>query len=211
MGLARVGVGVPHMGGDGPLCPPFRLCAWSAVSGVEASQLFLSFESNGSGDQGPTLIDGLDGIALDRDRGGYRARHAQPDDDDLDEPTDGAADEWDELEDFRFAVRPYTWTQGRTSPVQDLAVETLVSTSDVDRDVATTYSAEHAAIAGLCAGVRSVAEVAALLALPLGVARVLLADMIDKGWVHVHRNPMESGSPPDLTLMERVRDGLHQL
>jgi hypothetical protein len=95
--------------------------------------------------------------------------------------------------------------------VQELAVETLVSTSDIGRDVATTRSAEHSAIAGLCVDVRSVAEVAALLAVPLGVARVLLADMIDTGLVYVHRNPTEAGSPPGLSLMERVLAGLHQL
>jgi hypothetical protein len=95
--------------------------------------------------------------------------------------------------------------------VQDLAVETLVSTSDAGRDVTTTHSAEHSAIAGLCADVRSVAEVAALLALPLGVARVLLADMIDTGLVHVHRNPTAFGNSPDLSLMERVLAGLNQL
>ncbi|MGH3776708.1 MAG: DUF742 domain-containing protein [Pseudonocardiaceae bacterium] len=174
-----------------------------------------------------TLIDDrLDATALPRDRDGYRARHAQPDDGvDVEsvevagvvtEPPAGTAvakvaDEWDEAEDFRLIVRPYTWTQGRTRPVQDLAVETLVSTSDVGRDVITTHSVEHSAIAGLCADVRSVAEVAALLALPLGVARVLLADMIDTGLVHVHRNPAESGSSPGVSLMERVLAGLHEL
>ncbi|MGH3881914.1 MAG: DUF742 domain-containing protein [Pseudonocardiaceae bacterium] len=174
-----------------------------------------------------TLIDDRpDAIAAPRDRDGYRARHAQPDDDDDVEPAEVAgglaeppagtavaevADEWDDAEDFRLIVRPYTWTQGRTRPVQDLAVETLVSTSDIGRDVITTHSAEHSAIAGLCADVRSVAEVAALLALPLGVARVLLADMIDTGLVHVHRNPAESGSSPGLSVMERVLSGLHEL
>ena len=184
------------------------------AAGAEASQLSFSSGSNGSDD-----------IAPDQDRDDYRARHAQPDHDvvDTDEaagdavaPSPGtavieAADEWDEPEDFRFIVRPYTWTQGRTRPVQDLAVETLVSTSDVGRDVTMTHSAEHSAIAGLCADVRSVAEVAALLALPLGVARVLLADMIDTGLVHVHRNPTAFGNSPDLSLMERVLAGLNQL
>ncbi len=203
--------------------------------------IFPSFESNDNGipagEHDATLIeDGLGDIAGDRDRGGYRARHAQPDDDDDDdvpdeptepteptevsgdqvEPPTGAAvvetaDEWEGPEDFRYIVRPYTWTQGRTRPVQELAVETLVSTSDIGRDVATARSAEHSAIAGLCVDVRSVAEVAALLAVPLGVARVLLADMIDTGLVYVHRNPTEAGSPPGLSLMERVLAGLHQL
>jgi hypothetical protein len=43
------------------------------------------------------------------------------------------------------------------------------------------------------------------------VARVLLADMIDTGLVHVHRNPTASGDSPDLSLMERVLAGLNQL
>jgi hypothetical protein len=127
-----------------------------------------------------------------------------------------AADEWavdDEngSDDFRFVVRPYSWTQGRTRPVQDLALETLVSTSDKGRDLTSICSAEHAAIAQLCTEIRSVAEVAALLLLPLGVARVLLADMIDTGLVYVHRNQMNWGDTPDLALLERVLDGLYRL
>ena len=95
--------------------------------------------------------------------------------------------------------------------MQDLAVETLVSTSDEGRDLTSICSAEHAAIARLCTDMRSVAEVAALLSLPLGVARVLLADMIDTGLVHVHRNPVGWGDAPDLALLERVLDGLYRL
>jgi hypothetical protein len=122
-----------------------------------------------------------------------------------------ASGNWDEPDDFRFVVRPYSWTRGRTRPVQDLAIETLVSTSDEGRDMTSICSAEHAAIAQLCTEMRSVAEVAALLSLPLGVARVLLADMIDAGLVHVHRNPTGWGDMPDLALLERVLDGLYRL
>lgn len=142
----------------------------------------------------------------------HRARHAQPGND----PGEAqVANEWDGegdgTEDFRSVVRPYSWTRGRTRPVQDLALETLVSTSDEGRDLSSVCSAEHAAIAQLCTEIRSVAEVAALLAIPLGVARVLLADMLDAGLVHVHSNPGESGNAPDLSLLERVLDGLHRL
>lgn len=200
--------------------------------------MFLSFGSNGTADptvdQEAILIDGLGEMALDPGSDSYRARHAQPDDavvdvcadddspagDVAESPTDTAAveatdewaaDDWDGPEDFGSAVRPYTWTRGRTRPLQHLAVETLVSTSDEGRDVTAICSAEHAAIAELCADIRSVAEVAALLALPLGVARVLLADMIDTGLVTVYRNPMGLGSAPDLTLMERVLAGLYEI
>ena len=199
--------------------------------GVEALRLFVSFGSSGAVDQDSSLIDGPDGMALDPARDAYRARHAQPEDDTVDDPPDDTAavaqappsadvvetadgwpvDEWEGPEDFRFVVRPYTWTRGRTRPVQDLAVETLVFTSDEGRDVTAICSAEHAAIAELCAEVRSVAEVAALLGLPLGVARVLLADMIDTGLVHVHRNTLGLDNAPDVSLMERVLAGLYRL
>lgn len=156
--------------------------------------------------------DGIDETMPELVPDGYRARHAYLDDGDeflagVLEP----AEEWGEPEDFRSVVRPYTWTRGRTRPVQDLAVETLVSTSDEGRDLTSICSAEHAAIVELCTEIRSVAEVAALLGLPLGVARVLLADMVDTGLVHVHRNPLDWEGGPDLSLLERVLDGLYRL
>lgn len=119
----------------------------------------------------------------------------------------GATD-WEEPRDFASAVRPYTWTRGRTRPVYDLAVETLVSTSA--RGLALT-SVEHRSVAELCSAPRSVAEVAALLSLPLGVARVLLGDMADLGLVVVHRTGIDSGDVPDFTFMERVLSGLRRL
>lgn len=124
-------------------------------------------------------------------------------------------DEWSEPASGASVARPYTWTQGRTAPVLDLAVETLVSTTEHGYDIAVLACPEHRAVAELCGDPRSVAEVAALLSLPLGVARVLLADMADIGLVVVHRNhPGEEGSyagRPDMVLMERVLSGLRRL
>ena len=186
----------------------------------------VSRESHGidgpASDQESTLIDGVYEITPEQVAARYRARHAYLTDADAglpNKPVDAteineAVDEWGEPEDFRSIVRPYTWTQGRTRPVQDLAIETLVSTSDEGRSLTSLCSTEHAAIVELCTEIRSVAEVAALLALPLGVARVLLADVIDTGLVHVHRNSLGSlgwDRGPDLSLLERVLDGLYRL
>lgn len=118
--------------------------------------------------------------------------------------------EWSEPAEFRL-VRPYSWTRGRTRPVQDLALETLVSTTGDGLDPCRVTSSEHQAVVGLCEQPRSVAEVAALLVLPLGIARVLLADMIEMGLVLVHGGVPEQGTRPDLALMERVLAGLHRL
>ncbi len=126
-------------------------------------------------------------------------------------PALAGSDEWSEPAAPASVVRPYTWTRGRTSPVVDLAVETLVSTSGHRPDMAVLSSEEYRAVAELCRAPRSVAEVAALLSLPLGVARVLLADMADIGLVVVHRSANSSGDRPDMTLMERVLSGLRRL
>ena len=73
---------------------------------------------------------------------------------------------------------------------------------------------EHRAIGEVCDGPRSVAEVAALLGVPLGVARVLIDDMADEGLIVVHRTASggpEGGDAPDLRVVERVLAGLRRL
>lgn len=109
------------------------------------------------------------------------------------------------------AVRPYMWTRGRTRSGLDLAIESLVSTSDQGRDQIGLLQVEHRAVAELCEQVHSVAEVAALMSLPLGVARVLLGDMAGLGVITVHQTASSSGGLPDLALMERVLSGLRRL
>jgi hypothetical protein len=102
-------------------------------------------------------------------------------------------------------VRAYAWTAGRTRPDFQLEIETLVSTSvrALDADL----SGEHQEVVDLCRQSKSVAEVAALLRLPLGIVRVLLGDMATLGLVIVHEN--DSG--PDMELLERVLRGLTNL
>jgi hypothetical protein len=108
-------------------------------------------------------------------------------------------------------VRPYAWTRGRTRPAYDLAVETLLSTTPRGRDPELVTQYEHRMIADLCRDPKSVAEVAALLSLPLGVARVLLGDMAAHGSIVVHETASSTGDGPDMALMERVLSGLRRL
>jgi len=61
----------------------------------------------------------------------------------------------------------------------------------------------------LCASPRSIAEVAALLQVPLGVVRVLLGDLAQSGVVVVHGTSGPGG--PDSALMQRVLDGLKRI
>ena len=108
------------------------------------------------------------------------------------------------------SIRSYTWTGGRTRSNYQLELETLVSTSEVYRP-GVAVRLEHQSIAELCQHPRSVAEVGALLSVPIGVARVLLADMAELGLITVHQTVSESGSAPHLMLMERVLSGLRRL
>jgi hypothetical protein len=91
-------------------------------------------------------------------------------------------------------------------------MDTLVSTTAVVAGtVAHSADADHQAVAALCAEPRAVAEVAALLPVPLGVARVLLGDMAERGMIRVHRGAVGAGESPDRGVLQRVLDGLRQL
>jgi len=116
-----------------------------------------------------------------------------------------------QAEEHGTMVRPYTRTGGRTRSDYDLAIEALVSTSERGRSGAAVTLPEHRSICGLCLDTRSVAEVAALLRVPLGVARVLIGDMAGLGLVLVHQSDMVVGDRPSIDFMERVLSGLRKL
>ncbi|MEU6645037.1 DUF742 domain-containing protein [Saccharomonospora sp. NPDC046836] len=120
-------------------------------------------------------------------------------------------EQFDPLEQHRLRVRPYVLTRGRTQARQDLAVETLISTDPQAPWNSEQLSSEYQAVRRLCMQPRSVAEVAALLAVPLGVARVLLSDLAEAGLVHVHTTTASYAGRPDYVLMQRVLEGLHRL
>jgi hypothetical protein len=108
-------------------------------------------------------------------------------------------------------VRPYYMTGGRTRPAHDdLEWETLVATTALGATSPKVGGVERRAIVSLCRDLLSIAEVSAHLDLPLGVARVLIGDMAEQGFLILHR-PTTVGDRPDLALLQRVLYGLHQL
>ena len=108
-------------------------------------------------------------------------------------------------------VRPYAWTRGRTKSTMDLRIEALVTTSELGEDIEALTQTEHRSVAELCTEPRSVAEVATLLGVPLGVAKVLLGDMANMGLVIVHKTATGGANKAHLMLMERVLSGLRRL
>ncbi|MGW4421204.1 DUF742 domain-containing protein [Streptosporangium sp. NPDC004631] len=107
-------------------------------------------------------------------------------------------------------IRPYAVTGGRTVPRTRLALEALVSSATFVSVDSATLSTEYQAIISLSQQVRSVAELSALLRMPLGVTRVLIADMAAEGLVQIHQPSLDAGKP-DLNLLERVLSGLRRL
>ncbi|WP_326687736.1 DUF742 domain-containing protein [Streptomyces sp. NBC_01795] len=110
-------------------------------------------------------------------------------------------------------VRPYAMTGGRTRPRYQLAIEALVHTTAEAAQLQGQLP-EHQRICRLCYEIKSVAEISALLTIPLGVARILVADLAEAGLVAIHQPGGETTSAdgqPDVTLLERVLSGLRKL
>ncbi|GAA2225803.1 DUF742 domain-containing protein [Streptomyces amakusaensis] len=109
-------------------------------------------------------------------------------------------------------VRPYAMTGGRTRPRYQLAIEALVSTTADPMNLQGQLP-EHQRICRLCFEIKSVAEISALLHIPLGVARILVADLAEAGLVAIHQpgGDEAAGGQPDVTLLERVLSGLRKL
>lgn len=108
-------------------------------------------------------------------------------------------------------VRPYVLTRGRTHSSYELQLETLVSVRSDAVWEGAARGAEYQPVLALCAQPRSVAEVAAMLSLPIGVARVLLSDLADLGVMHIHGTERTAEGRPPVALMRRVLDGLQKL
>jgi hypothetical protein len=84
-------------------------------------------------------------------------------------------------------VRPYTLTAGRTETSVDLPLEAPVQTLQAALTHKWPPNDVRDKIIQLCIKSPSVAEISARLDLPLGVARVLVGDLVMSGYLRVHR------------------------
>jgi hypothetical protein len=113
-------------------------------------------------------------------------------------------------------VRPYAVTGGRTAPGPSgvrfdlIALVTLDPAAPAgDEDPA--LGPEHRALIDLCRPeTQSVAELAAGADLPVGVVRVLLGDLLERGRVTVSR-PVPPAQLPDERVLREVIAGLRAL
>lgn len=82
-------------------------------------------------------------------------------------------------------VRPYTFTSGRTDTAVHLPIEASIKTTVPGVDIGLPSHDMRARIIAMCESGPSVAEISARLAVPLGVARVLVGDLIAGGHLRV--------------------------
>jgi len=112
-------------------------------------------------------------------------------------------------------VRPYAVTGGRTRPRVEIAIEALVETTPRGRSRQDNVlqGREQQYIVTLCDGrLQSLAEISARMQLPLGVARVLVADMAADGMVAVYEpTSLDGNDAVGTELLERVLSGLRKL
>ncbi|MFD4369327.1 DUF742 domain-containing protein [Rhodococcus sp. NPDC058521] len=109
-------------------------------------------------------------------------------------------------------VRPYALTSGRTRPAVELALEALIQALPHSADREWELDDVNAAIVALCKESPSVAEIAARVGMPLGVARVLVADLVESGHLQILATLKEDSTDSERReLIERVLSGLREI
>ncbi len=99
-------------------------------------------------------------------------------------------------------VRPYMITSGRTVGVAgDIPIEALV----VAIQPSAGLNPDHAAIVDLCSEPLSLAEIAVHIHQPLGVARVLVADLTASRHVDQHETAATQGAAIVRSLLDGIR------
>ena len=125
---------------------------------------------------------------------------------------DAGDDKWVDR-DSGPVVRPYALTGGRTEPatgeILDLIAIVVAARTGLRTDDLAGLGPEHRRILALCGQPVTVADVASDTALPLGVVRVLLADLLLQGRLSVMRQ--QAGERPSADLLEEVLHGLRAL
>jgi predicted transcriptional regulator len=109
-------------------------------------------------------------------------------------------------------ARPYTVTGGRTRPRDEAHFDLIdvVARTGMPPNAPSVASPERRRILQLCSNAVTVADLASAIGLPLGVVRVLLADLVHEGLIEVAR-PATRGPMKDQHLLRQVLDGLNAL
>jgi hypothetical protein len=109
-------------------------------------------------------------------------------------------------------VRPYTLTAGRTDTTVDLPLEAPVQTLQSALFHRWPLNDLRGKIIQLCIKSPSVAEISARLDVPLGVARVLVGDLVTSGYLRVQATLTDNSTQDERReLIGRTLRGLRAL
>ena len=105
-------------------------------------------------------------------------------------------------------IRPYAMTGGRTLAESEISLEAQIqATARVSQHLG-AYRWEAAKVVELVQSPMALIEIAARLQIPIGVARVLVADLVGDGAVMLHIPEKQQSFA---SLLERVLDGVRNL
>ena len=107
-------------------------------------------------------------------------------------------------------VPVYAFTKGRTrADGQDLPLEAVATATGRSFTSGVSLQMESRAMVEMCALPKSLAEVGADLRVPVGVARVLVGDLANGGYLEVHLPRTADGDGgPGHAILGRLLDGL---
>lgn len=108
-------------------------------------------------------------------------------------------------------VRPYTATNGRTTPTKALDLMSQVKATGRGAIAEQWLGIEHSEALSLCRVPRSVAEVAAQLRQPVMATKVLLSDLIESGAVTTRAPAADHEYANSPEVLETLIAGLKRL
>ena len=126
------------------------------------------------------------------------------------EETDVGVDEFDldVGDETGRLIRPYAITGGRTGTETAISLEAQVHASARASQHLGAYRWEAAGVVELVQSPMALIEIAARLDIPIGVARVVVSDLVDDGAVVLH---VPEKTQNFASLLERVLDGVRNL
>ncbi|MBA2310784.1 MAG: DUF742 domain-containing protein [Pseudonocardiales bacterium] len=109
-------------------------------------------------------------------------------------------------------VPAYAFTAGRTRSAgqsQDMPIEALVTATELAGRHSSSLDMEYRSIVELGCQPVSVVEIGAALRVPVGVARVLVSDLANAGYLKVHLPQSDdTDGRPGSEILGRLLDGL---
>ncbi|WP_326568735.1 DUF742 domain-containing protein [Amycolatopsis rhabdoformis] len=108
-------------------------------------------------------------------------------------------------------VRPYARTRGPAQVSHELALETLVSTTELGRRLSRMLREPYGSACELCVSTVSVAELSAYLNLSIGTARELVEELLVEELLYVHPPVGAYDSEARTEVLGRMLGGLDRL